>query len=973
MKLSGQTSPWLTRALTLLAPTLVIACADDPPEAPAADVADGKAAVAPMAEGQVVLGKSSLESRNFDARTGHNAGLRFADAMVVPSLTGRFAQPDIAATFDETTGVTRTLMSHTGFLTTPAAGGPKAVALAFASANPALFGLAKADLADMEVTDVVPSDLTSLTHIYYRQRHLGLPVYNGQLQFNVHKDGRILSINNAFVPGIAAVAKSTSPAIGADAAVASAAKNLSVALAVQPSVVATALVSAARRTEVAAPGLSTSKVVAQLMWLPINAASVALVWNFQIETVDGNHHFDYTVDASTGKVWTRIDWTASDTYRAYKEPVESANHSAPAQPSDGRTLIVNPHSTNASPLGWHNDGTTAYTIHRGNNVHAYDDRDANNAPPTTQPACAAGLLCDFPINFAAAPSTYTPAALTNLFYMNNVIHDTTYQYGFNEAGGNFQVSNFGNGGAGNDAVRAEGQDGGGTNNANFSTPPDGSAPRMQMYEWTSTTPRRDGDLDHGIIIHEYGHGISNRLVGGPANVSCLGNSQQGGEGWSDWMGLWFTAEPGDTGADGRGIGTYALGQPTSGAGIRTQRYSTSSAINTWTYASISGMAVPHGVGSVWSQALWEVYWALVNQHGYSPDLRNAAGTSGNQRAMLYVIQGLKNTTCSPTFVNARDGIIAAATAAHGGADVCLLWQTFAAYGLGSNAVSGGANSTSPTNGFQIPASCQCSPSPVANAGPDLSVCTGGSVTLGTAAQPNTTYSWSPGGATTAQITVSPTSTTVYTVTATTSCGSTSDSATVTVNSGGGGGFLDEFETGAAGWTTTGLWHLTNNSSCASPGYSSPTRAFYYGQDATCNYNTGGTNTGTLTSPAITGITASSALSFDFRRQVESYSGNYDRTFVEVIRSNGTATSVFSLSSANPSTTAWTPSGNISLAAYAGDTIRLRFTFNSVDSVSNTFLGWFIDDVQVTGAPTCPAQAQSLAEPEAPLTFGPFRN
>ena len=151
MKLSGQTSPWLTRALTLLAPTLVIACADDPPEAPAADVADGKAAIAPMAEGQVVLGKSSLESRNFDARTGHNAGLRFADAMVVPSLTGRFAQPDIAATFDETTGVTRTLMSHTGFLTTPAAGGPKAVALAFASGAVQAQSKAKRDAAVVPV------------------------------------------------------------------------------------------------------------------------------------------------------------------------------------------------------------------------------------------------------------------------------------------------------------------------------------------------------------------------------------------------------------------------------------------------------------------------------------------------------------------------------------------------------------------------------------------------------------------------------------------------------------------------------------------------------------------------------------------------------------------------------------------------------------------------------------------------------
>lgn len=955
MTISRQTRAWFTRSLILIVPLAVIGCAGDQPEA---DPARGGGA---DDDGRVQLGDDSLAHRNFDGRDAYNAKLRFADGRVTPLLVGRLAAPDIAATFDETTGVTRTLMSTKGFLTGARTGSPEAVALDFAKANLAALGLDLADLADLELTDSVPSAVTGTTHLYYRQRHLGLPVYNGQLQFNVQKDGSLLSVNNSFFPSLAGVAKSAVPAIGADAAVASAAANLSVELKAQPQVLSTSLVSAERRTKIAAAGLTNEPIEAQLMWLPINAKQAALVWRFSFETPNADHHFDYTVDAQSGKVWTRTDWTASDSYRAYKEPVESANHSAPAQPADGRTLIVDPATASASPLGWHNDGTTAYTIHRGNNVHAYDDRDANNAAPTTQPACAAGLLCDFPINFASAPSTYTAAALTNLFYMNNVIHDVTYQYGFNEVGGNFQVNNFGKGGLGADPVRAEGQDGGGTNNANFSTPPDGQQPRMQMYEWTNTTPRRDGDLDHGIIIHEYGHGISNRLVGGPANVSCLGNSQQGGEGWSDWLGLWFTAEPGDTGPDGRGIGTYALGQPTTGAGIRTQRYSTNPAINTWTYASISGMAVPHGVGSVWAQALWEVYWALVNTHGYSADLRNAAGNAGNQRAMLYVIEGLKNTACSPTFVNARDGIIAAATAAHSGEDVCLLWSTFAAYGLGTNAVSGGSNSTSPTNGFAIPAACQCSPSPVANAGPDQAICPGNTVTLGTAAQPNTTYLWSPGGETTAQITVSPASTTVYTVTATTTCGSTSDSATVTVNSAGGGGFLDEFETGAAGWTTTGLWHLANNSTCASPGYSSPTRAFYYGQDATCNYNTGASNTGTLTSPAISGITASSVLTFDYRRQVESFSGNYDRTFVEVIRSNGTATSVFSLSSANPSTTAWTPSGNISLAAFAGDTVRLRFTFNSVDSVSNAFIGWFIDDVQVTGAPSCPLTSPAVLQ------------
>jgi hypothetical protein len=75
------------------------------------------------------------------------------------------------------------------------------------------------------------------------------------------------------------------------------------------------------------------------------------------------------------------------------------------------------------------------------------------------------------------------AAITNLFYWNNAMHDVWYHYGFDDASGNFQFNNYGRGGSGSDEVMAEAQDGSGTNNANFATPPDGQNPRMQMYVW----------------------------------------------------------------------------------------------------------------------------------------------------------------------------------------------------------------------------------------------------------------------------------------------------------------------------------------------------------------------------------------------------------------------------------------------------------------------------------------------------------
>ncbi len=892
--------------------------------------------------------------RNFDARVSFNRTFRVepaaAQLLAVESLSAQV--PELAATYEETTGVTRTLFNQTGYLTGPRAGEPMTIAREFIEQQAGLLGLAPGDL-DYEVTDDVFTRVTGASHIYLRQLHVGIPVYNGQLHVNVNRDGRVISVNNAFLPNLAASVQAPSALLGADAAVAAAARHLGLDGA---KVTVTGRPQGPRQTtRLRADAISTEEIEAGLMWLPIRTGDARLVWNFQVVTPDGEHWYDMTVDAVTGKVWTRFDWTNSASYRVYPQPVESPNHTTPLPPSDGRVLVSNPADSSASPLGWHSTGSTNFTIMRGNNVHAYEDSDNNGAPPASQPSCGSSLVCDFAINLTQAPSQYRPAAVANLFYWNNIIHDVQYQYGFDEPGGNFQVNTFGNGGAGNDDVRAEAQDGGGTNNANFSTPTDGGRPRMQMYIWTAPNPDRDGDLDNGIVIHEYGHGISIRQVGGPNNSSCLNNNQQGGEGWSDWHALVYTAEVGDQGTDGRGIGTYALNQPTTGQGIRTQRYSTSQSINNWTYASISGMAIPHGVGSVWAQAIWEVYWALVDQHGFDPDLYDAFGGAGNQRALLYVNEGFKNTVCSPTFVNARDGIIQAAADNFGGADVCLLWEAFAAFGLGTNAVSGGSNSTNPTNGFNVPASCSCQPNPIADAGPDKSICAGDSTTIGTPALAGHSYSWSPGGATTAQVTVSPSSTTTYTVTATTACGSAQDSVTVTVNSGGGGGGLDDdFEGSVAGWSATGLWHLATNSTCASPqnGFSSPVRAFYYGQDSTCNYATGAANSGSLTSPQISGITGSSTLTFDYYRQVELYTaGSFDRTEVDVIHSGGTDV-VFALDSGDASSSTWQSSGAISLAAYAGDTIQVRFRFNTVDNVSNNFDGWFIDDVVVTGGTPC---------------------
>lgn len=663
---------------------------------------------------QDLIARNGATARNIDERLAFDQSqrttARYGEQRDALNTLRQNVSSDLAVTFDGRTGVTRSIYNPTGYLTDAVRGSADSIAEKWIAENFNALGLSSKDLEGYETTDAVFSEVSGASHIYLRQMHDGIPVYNGQLHVNVNRDGRLMSVNNAFVRELGRTVNSVRSSLDASAAVASVFGQLGSRSLPTPKVVD--LIGGARQTTVLDhSGISEQPIVAELAWLPIQDGETRLVWNFSIWTLDSLHLYDFTVDAESGKVWTRIDQTSDATFRAYEQPVESPNHTSPQPPSDARALIVDPENATASPDGWFNAGGT---IMDGNNVHACADANANNGCDTGQPSCGAGQVCDFPVNFNAAPSNSLPAAITNLFYWNNTIHDVQYQYGFDEAGGNFQESNFGRGGAGSDSVNAEAQDGSGNCNANFSSPPDGSNPRMQMFTCNRATPSRDGDYDNGVIVHEYGHGISIRQVGGPSNSSCLGNRQQAGEGWSDVLALMYTAEIGDVGTDQRGVGSYLFALADDDT-IRPQPYSTSTAINNFTYQSINGAVVPHGVGSVWAQAAWEVYWALVDEHGFEADLLNFdindANEAGNKRAMFYINEGLKNTACSPTFVDNRDGIIQAAMDNFGGEDVCMIWQAFADFGLGVDAVSGGSNSTTPTNGFNIPASCSNEPPP----------------------------------------------------------------------------------------------------------------------------------------------------------------------------------------------------------------------------------------------------------------------
>lgn len=172
----------------------------------------------------------------------------------------------------------------------------------------------------------------------------------------------------------------------------------------------------------------------------------------------------------------------NSSYNVYALPVESPNFGS-------RTVEVNPFILNSSPEGWHSDGTNSYTITRGNNVYAYEDTAGINQPGFS-PDGGSSRNFNFTLNLSQPAINNRSAAITNLFYTANRSHDIFYQLGFNENSRNFQTNNFGKGGKQNDALFAEAQDGEDLNNANFATPPDGTAPRMQMFLWSPAFVQR---------------------------------------------------------------------------------------------------------------------------------------------------------------------------------------------------------------------------------------------------------------------------------------------------------------------------------------------------------------------------------------------------------------------------------------------------------------------------------------------------
>jgi subtilisin-like proprotein convertase family protein len=486
----------------------------------------------------------------------------------------------------------------------------------------------------------------------------------------------------------------------------------------------------------------------------VDASTGKLLWRKNIRANVSTHDARF-------RVYVQADGTTPADSPAPLSPTNATPGSNTQPPGISPTVVsmFTAMSATASPNGWINDCpggvcTNNETQTIGNNVHAYLDRVGGaGAGGANQPDTAASSVLDgngkpmgnpdangrnrdflgtsprdFETNYLPPPQGGNPEAgqtptgngnngtlavdqfrrgmITQLFYVTNWYHDKLFLLGFDEAAGNFQLTNFSGMGLGNDRVLAEGQDSTSTDNANFSTPPDGQSGRAQMYRFIGPTVDRDGSLDTEILIHELTHGTSNRLIGNAAGL--IWDPGVGmGEGWSDFYALSLLNNTNADDPNGQyAAGAYALYKAFGVTtytdnylyGIRRFPYSTDNAVNPLTWADVddytnnlSGGIAPdplgfniggaqevHNTGEVWALTLWEVRSRIIAANGGDVP-------TGNQLMLQLVTDAMKLTPINPTYTDARDALIDADCATNACANEQSIWDGFGDRGLGYNA------------------------------------------------------------------------------------------------------------------------------------------------------------------------------------------------------------------------------------------------------------------------------------------------
>jgi len=568
-----------------------------------------------------------------------------------------------------------------GTMATVRSGDRVAAVRDFLRAGGDLFGLTDQEIDSLDAAKVYETAGPEMTHVQFLQRIDGISVFRGHLRVNLDRMGGIINIGGEYFTGLG---RPGSPTVSAAEALRTASLGIGLSGDLPPET--SAQPDGERRTVYQAGGEYMEAPEARLVIVPEGLGRSRLAWEVLTqEAVSGwGNLYRTLVDARTGELFFRELMTL---YAGPTTPADAVGLVFEESPIAGPQLEMSfAGDPVASPLNWIDAGGTE-TI--GNNITARADLNSRNS--SNNPAADGGkkLKFNFPFqNSYELSGDFTSdmdASITNAFYIANTIHDHLYQRGWDEASGNYQVDNFGRGGLQGDPVNVDVLDGAGTqffrNNANFSPSLDGVPGRTQYFIWTDPPwKQRDGAFDATVIWHEFGHGLSTRLVGGPS-TQCLSGTQGGGmgEGWGDWLAVQHFNQPGDDPAGPVVVGEYVTGK--ADIGIRRYPYAYDMALDPLTYADLcnAGCEV-HREGEIWAATLWDMRHDLILDQGFA---------LGAEKAEFLVVDGMKLSPCSPNMITMRDSIYQADDQRYAGADMCVLRGAFARRGMGAGASSNG--------------------------------------------------------------------------------------------------------------------------------------------------------------------------------------------------------------------------------------------------------------------------------------------
>ena len=656
---------------------------------------------------------------SFDIRRGTTRAERRAESAraakleakpAVRALSRRLGAQSVVD-IDPLTGTPRQVGRLDGMLTGPSRASATTVALRYVREHPDVFRLSAEQVAGLDLArDYV--DIAGVHHLSFVQRADGLPLFGNGLKANVTRDGRLVNVTGSPVADLRAPAPLRS-GLSVDAAIRLAKKDVG------------------ERHLAPAKGDTGKSVLFQTPGGTRRA--------IQTVTMSADEPTLDVIDAATGRVLYRdplgADLTSERTATRRVDRADVVNF-YPGAPRGGRL-----HPVSLNRRGWLPRGSVVLF---GNNVHTYSDVNDNNAPDSDEELPPAGrqgyrfplvrtrvvdepcrlYVCTWKPNTPYSWQRNEERTGAQNFYFINKWHDYLRRppIGFTEAAGNFQEVNRSGQGKGGDPVHDESLDGADTDNglpdsdhvdnANFSTPPDGQSPTMQMYLWhePGATFGQDpfiaamGSDEADIVYHEYTHGLSHRLVtdsdGNPALDSVQGGSM--GEAWSDWYALDYLVDKGYI-RDTRKPGDILLGAYVgAGHGIRSEASdcpvgsrskacpgTTGTAPGGYTYGDFGPMwdatGNVHRTGEIWTQTLW--------------DLRRALGS---RLAESLVTRGMELSPTYPSFLDMRNSILQADEAIHHGRHTHRIWRVFAHRGMGFFAGSLNGDDSHPVEDFSVP-------------------------------------------------------------------------------------------------------------------------------------------------------------------------------------------------------------------------------------------------------------------------------